>query len=480
MKKLIIPAFLILGVIGGLLLSQEGLIESSGPELVQVAKADLLEEFQGAYGDEVEATGVTHEVNVVAAVSTIELIPGEETMTWSYNGVTPAEEIRIKLGDELKINLENQLEQATTIHFHGIRVPNEMDGVPTVTQDFVEPGETFTYQFIPKDPGTYWYHPHFESAEQIERGLYGVIVVEDDTSDLYTQDKVWVIDDWLLQNDYQISPYFVTGHDLMHDGRWGNLVTVNSSIDESLSVQPGERIRLRLVNPSNGRIYKLDLGELEATAIAVDGMYVGEVFDAQGFELAPGNRIDLDITIPVDTEGEEFMVYDKFTRTTIPLASIVVEGEAIEAPTFDFPTNPNVPSWEAAGNDVDIVYELDSQRASGSGGMMGGMMNLEWAINGRVYSDIIPDEIESGEFVKIQFKNESSRYHPMHIHGQFFKVISRDGEPVDEPFFRDTVLVHPDEVVEVGMVPLDSGKWMNHCHILEHAEAGMMTIIEVN
>ena len=475
MKKLIIPVFLIVGVIGGWLLNQEPLFENSGLDLVQVTKADLLEEFQGAYGDDVEVTGVTHEVNLVAAESAMELIPGGETMTWSYNGITPAEEIRIKLGDELKINLENQLEQATTIHFHGIRVPNEMDGVPTVTQDFIEPGETFTYQFTPKDPGTYWYHPHFESAEQIERGLYGVIVVEDETSDLYTQDEVWVIDDWLLQNDYQISPYFVTGHDLMHDGRWGNIVTVNSSVDETLIAQPGERIRLRLVNPSNGRIYKLDFGELDAMAIAVDGMYVGEVFNAQGFELAPGNRIDLDITIPTDTTEKEFIVYDGFTRSTIQLARILVEGEVVETPVFDFPINPNVPSWEATGNEADIVYKLDSQRASGSGGMM----NLEWAINGKVYSDITPDEIENGEFVKIQFKNESSRLHPMHIHGQFFKVISRDGAPVDEPYFRDTVLVHPNETVEVGMVPLDSGSWMNHCHILEHAESGMMTIIEV-
>jgi len=478
MKKIIIASFLVIGVIAGLLLSQDPLLKNSGSEFVQVAKADLLEEFHGAYGDGVQATGVTHEINLIAAESAEELIPGIETITWSYNGGTPAEEIRIKLGDELKINLENQLEQATSIHFHGIRVPNEMDGVPGVTQDLVEPGETFTYQFTPKDPGTYWYHPHFEAAEQIERGLYGVIIVEDDSSSFYTQDKVWVIDDWLLQNDYQISPYFVTGHDLMHDGRWGNLITVNGSIDEVLIVQPGERIRLRLVNTSNGRVYQLNFGELEAVAIAVDGMNVGEVFDAEGFELAPGNRIDLDITIPQESDGKKYLIQDKFTRTTIPLASIQVEGEAVETPIFDYPINIQMPEWNAAGNDVDIVYELDSQRASRSEGMHG-MMSLEWVINDKLYSEAIPDEIQSGEFVKIQFKNESSRLHPMHIHGQFFKVISRDGEPVDEAFFRDTVLVHPNETVEVGMVPLDSGSWMNHCHILEHAESGMMTVIEV-
>lgn len=478
MKKLLIPIFLIVGISLGLLMGADPQMFEVQETYAAVSKTDLLNEFQGAYDEEVEETGVLHEINLVAAESEVELIPGEKTMTWSYNGVTPAEEIRIKLGDEIKINFENQLEQATSIHFHGIRVPNEMDGVPTVTQDFIEPGETFVYQFVPKDAGTYWYHPHFESAEQIEMGLYGVIVVEDETSELYSQDEVWLIDDWLLQSDYQIYPNFVTGHDLMHDGRWGNLVTVNSSIEETLIAKPGERIRLRLVNTSNGRIYELNFGELEATAIAVDGLLVGEVFDAEGFELAPGNRIDLDITIPADAGGEEFIVYDKFTRSTIPLATILVEGEAIETPVFDFPTNPNVPGWEATGNEPDLVYELDSQRTSGSGGMHG-MMNLEWVINDRAFSDIIPDELESGEFVKIQFKNESSRLHPMHIHGQFFKVISRDGKPVDEPYFRDTVLAHPNEIVEVGMVPLDSGSWMNHCHILEHAEAGMMTIIEV-
>ena len=429
------------------------------------------EEFRGAYPVDSAPNGNSVEVDLVAQESSIELIPNYQTSTWSYNGITPAPEIRLKLGDTLKINLNNKLNEATTIHFHGIRVPNEMDGVPDLTQNAVEPGGNFSYQFTPKDPGTYWFHPHFESAEQMERGLYGVIVVEDQYSELYSQDQVWVIDDWLIQENAQIYPNFVTAHDLMHDGRWGNVITVNSNLQEQLLVQPGERIRLRLVNTSNARIYKLNFGTLNPLAIAVDGMYVKDPFDPNHFELAPGNRLDLDITIPADSLGETFTIYDSFSRNDIDLAQIVVNGNAVQTPDFLPPTNPNIPNWDSVDYPADITYELDAQ---------GGMMHIKWGINGEVFPNISPKKIKKGDFKKIKFKNNSSRLHPMHIHGQFFKVLSRNGIASNENYFRDTVLVHPRETVEVGMVATDDGAWANHCHILEHAEGGMMTTININ
>lgn len=437
-----------------------------------VTKATFAEEFMGAYSETVVPSGASKDIEIVASEGTVQLIKGDATEVWHYNGTVPGPEIRIQKRDALHITFVNNLPQASTLHFHGIRVPNAMDGVPDVTQQSVQPGDSFVYTFTPKDAGTFWFHPHKNSSEQLERGLYGTIIVEDEYTEQYSQDVVWVIDDWLLEETNQIYPHFVTRHDLAHDGRWGNVLTANGSVEEMLLVRPGERIRLRLVNASNGRVYALHFGDLSAHAIAVDGMYVKEIFDANGFVLAPGNRIDVDITIPKDAHGRSFAVQDRFTQHTITLGTITVEGSLVETPQFSHPTNSKVPEWSGAFDEsVDEEYILDA-RLSATG-------DIEWTISGDVFAEHTHIPLRYKEFNKIRFTNKSPRLHPMHLHGQFFKVISRNSKPVDEPYFRDTVLIGPKEVVDIGLVPLDKGVWMNHCHIAEHADAGMMASIVV-
>ena len=439
---------------------------------VGMLKGALAEEFSGAYLETVVESGHTEYVEIVADEGSIEIFEGHTTAVWSYNGSVPGPEIRIQKGDTLSITFTNHLPQESTLHFHGIRVPNRADGVPGITQEAVPPGASFVYEFTPKDAGTFWFHPHKNTSEQLERGLYGTIIVEDAYAEQYSQDVVWVIDDWLLEENYQITPHFVTPHDLTHDGRWGNVVTVNGSLEEVLTGQPGERIRLRLLNASNGRVYALHFKGLPAHVIAVDGMYVKEVFSAQGFVLAPGNRVDVDLTIPNDAQGRSFSLYDHFTQQGSVLGDIVVAGEAVETSQFPFPTNPALPEWsDAFGGVVDEEYLLDA-RFSASG-------DIEWTINGEVFGEHSPVELRQGEFTLLRFTNASFRLHPMHLHGQFFKVIARNGQPVYEPYFRDTVLLGPEEVVDIGMVPLDRGVWVQHCHIVEHADAGMMSSIIV-
>ncbi len=440
---------------------------------------NLVSEFSGAYLKDIAPNGNIVEFNMTAEESEVEIFDGVKTKVWAYNGTVPGPQLRIKLGDTLKINFTNKLPQETTVHFHGVRVPNAMDGVPGVTQDPIKPGEKFVYEFTPKDAGTFWFHPHVRTSEQVERGLFGTLVVEDDTAKQYLQDVVWVIDDWKMSEDRQVVDKFNTVMELRHDGRWGNIMTVNGKLDEVLNTRPGERIRLRLVNTSNARVYKLNFGELSPKVIAVDGMYVKKVFDAKGFELAPGNRIDLDISIPKDNNKKEYIVYDNFTRNSIKLAKIKVSGSVVKMPNFDFPTNKKVPDWQRAFlKKIDKEYVLDARRKKGGSGV-GMMTEPEWTINGKAYPEYDPFTLKYGEFNKIRFKNNSSRLHPMHLHGQFFKVISRNGAPSNEQYFRDTVLVKPKEVVDIALVPLDKGTWVNHCHILEHAAAGMITAVTV-
>ena len=439
---------------------------------VESLRRRLEGEFTGYSSDPDLPAGQVRHFDLVAGETEVELIDGQTTRVWAYNDQVPGPELRVELGDTVRVHFRNDMAIDTTIHWHGVRVPNAMDGVPGVTQDPIAPGESFDYEFTPADAGTFWFHPHVRTSEEIERGLYGVLIVEDPEDSAYTQDVVWVIDDWLLLEDGQIYPEFNTMRDLMHDGRWGNVVTVNSDAGLSLEAKAGERIRLRLINPSNARVYMPDFSGLEAQVIAYDGIPVETPFPPQGLELAPGNRMDLDITFPPDMAGTTFDVMDRFTRQPFRLAQIVVADEVVETPDVEPVVNDRFPRWEGAeAVPVDHVMALNATRD--------GMMSIKWTINGKAYPDSTPLHLDHGRFAKIRVVNESGRLHPMHLHGQFFRVLSRDGEQVSEPFWRDTVLVYPREVVEVGLVPVDIGKWATHCHILEHAEAGMMTLTEV-
>ncbi len=349
-----------------------------------------------------------------------------------------------------------------------------MDGVPGVTQPPIQPGDSFVYEFAPKDAGTFWFHPHVRGSEQVERGLFGVLIVEDVPALAYSQDVVWVLDDWRLTKDgTAVDPRFNTGRDLMHDGRWGQMITVNGKLNHELIVKPGERIRLRMVNTSNARVYAPNFDGLDAKVIAVDGMYAEKPLSPAGFVLAPGNRLDLDIQFSAKQEGQLFPIFDQFSRRrTYQLASIRVDSGSVETPNFPSPAHAKIPGWKTAlSTEVHTEFVLNAQR--------GGKLGIQWQINGKPYSDYKPTSLTAGKWHRLRFTNSSGRLHPMHIHGQFFKVLSRNGEPANEPYFRDTVLLRPREVVDVGLVPLDPGEWMMHCHILEHAEAGMMTVLSV-
>lgn len=446
-------------------------------------KQSLRKEFADAYEKSSLSNGKVVTFDMIAEPSTVELFTQDDvefelddytTRVWTYNGTVPGPEFRIKLGDTLRLNFTNNLPQETTVHFHGVRVPNAMDGVPGITQEPIQPGDSFIYEFTPKDAGTFWFHPHVRTSEQMERGLYGTLIVEDEMDDQYSQDVTWVLDDWRIGQDLQVDPNFNTMHDLMHDGRWGNVVTVNGKLNEKLFVSPGERIRLRLVNTSNGRVYSPVFARLKPMVIAVDGMYVKTPFLLDRFELAPGNRLDLDITIP--NSKDAFMVSDYFGRNVIPLGEIVSVGTTVVTPDFEYPHNDKVPEWnDVAILPIDKEYRLNARRKSGHG-MMGG---IEWTINNKAFPEYDPFTFAYDEINIFKFTNESARLHPMHLHGQFFKVVSRNGEIANEEYFRDTVLVESKETVVLVTVPLDKGSWVNHCHILEHAEAGMLTVVEV-
>jgi FtsP/CotA-like multicopper oxidase with cupredoxin domain len=479
-RQTILIALVFVVVIAGLLATAAVFLRD-GTEDVAAAATDP-SDFVASYAGAPLPSGITHELELTVAATTTELGRGQQTNVWSFNGRVPGPAIKVALGDMVRITVRNELSDATSVHWHGIRVPNDMDGVPGVNQDPILPGESFTYEFTPPDAGTYWYHSHQRGNEQLERGLYGSFVVQDPKPKPYSQDIVWMIDDWLLDESGQLDPDFDSSDDIHHNGRWGTDITVNGQAAPTLAARPGERIRLRLINASNARIYQLRLGDLDASAIAMDGLGVQKPLLAEGLELAPGNRVDLDITIPVDASGN-YIIGDRFTGIDpLPLGTITVAGEPVEGLDFDPPT-VEIPDWSAAFDwDPTTTFNLaivgeELTEATGLAGDAEG--TFRWTINGKSWPEPTVHTATQNQVEKLRFVNDSGAFHPMHLHGQFFQVVARNGEPVREGHYRDTVLLSAGDVVDIVVVPADAGVWALHCHIQLHAEYGMLALYEV-
>lgn len=418
-----------------------------------------------------------------------------ETELWAYNGAVPGPEIRVRQGDRLKITVENGLAEDTTVHCHGIRLPNAMDGVPHLTQHPIPPGQSFVYEFDVPDAGTYWYHPHVRSAEQVGRGLSGPLIVEDREPINVDRDVVWMLSDWRLLRDGQISDDFRNMHDMSHNGRIGNTVTVNGKVPNVFEVRAGERIRLRLINSANARVFGLKFAGHNPRVIALDGHAVDphEPVDQRAV-LGPGMRMDLVVDM-TGKPGERYSVVDDHYRGLgYRLLDLVYGPEALREKPLDSPIalaantmpEPDVPS--AVRHDVTFNGGMMGQmmmreRGIGGGNMMEMMHSGKiWFINGVAAMGHMMEPLltlERGKSYVLAMSNETAWWHPMHLHGHAFRVIGRNGVQTRYREWQDTVLMAPREKVEVAFVADNPGDWMFHCHILEHQESGMMGVIRV-
>jgi FtsP/CotA-like multicopper oxidase with cupredoxin domain len=435
------------------------------------------------------------EYDLVAGTGRAPLIGGSypETAVWSYNGTVPGPEIRVRQGERLRITVGNRLAEKTTVHWHGLRVPNAMDGVPHLTQRPIGAGESFVYEFDVPDAGTYWYHPHQRSFEQVGRGLFGPLIVEEREPIQVDRDVTWVLDDWRLLPDAQISDDFGNFMDASHNGRVGNTVTVNGRILESFAVRAAERLRLRLINAANARIFALEFLGHRPAVIALDGQPVAPHEPAGGrVILGPAMRADLvfDMT---GRPGERFSVVDPFYRgLEYRLLDLVYEdAPPLREHPLDAPmrlaanTMPEPDLATAERHEIAFSGGMmgDGMMGGMMEGMMGGMQHSGiWAINGvSATGDIMEPflTLHRGRPYVLAMHNHTAWHHPMHLHGHAFRVIARDGRPTRYQEWQDTVLMAPHESVEIAFVADNRGDWMFHCHILEHQAAGMMGVIRV-
>ncbi len=427
---------------------------------------------------------------LTAAPGRVSLVgpPYPDTGVWSYNASVPGPEIRVRQGERLRIQVENQLTQATTVHWHGVRVPNAMDGVPFLTQNPIAPGEKFVYEFDVPDAGTYWYHPHHHSSEQVGRGLSGALIVEEIEPLVVDRDIVWVLGDWRLARNASIVNDFGNRMEVTMAGRIGNTVTINGRVPETISVRSGERLRLRLINAAPARIFALEFKDHRPLVVALDGQPIEPHEPPKGrVVLGPAMRADLVLDM-IGQPGAAGPVVDRFDRDlNYELVKFAYSDEPpVRAAPLDPPSRMRANTMPEPNLDKAEKHAVTLEGGMMSGrGMMMGMMGghgMGWSINGISASghDMSPMiALARGSSCILAIRNETAWYHPIHLHGHSFRVITRNGQPTRDREWLDTVLIPPRQTAEIAFVADNPGDWMFHCHILDHQDSGMMAVIRV-
>lgn len=413
----------------------------------------------------------------------------EASDLWTYNGSAPGPEIRIKKGARVRVKFINNLEEPTSVHWHGIRIENAMDGVSGLTQEPVLPGESFVYDFVAPDAGSYWYHAHNKSWNQVARGLYGPLII-DETEPLFDieHDLTLMIDDWRLSGEGALDLDSLGSlMDWSHGGRLGNWLTINGEAFPTKTLNRNENYRLRLINAANARVFELDPNRFNAEVLGYDGQALAEplVLNYEPLLLGPAQRVDLMITPESDFTIEELSGDNPY-----PMLAFEVKGTAPKQPASiqlvrnDLP-EPDVKNAQkftldmtggAMGGGEDIIYQ--GKKLEGDAFRTTGQV---WAFNGVANLDTEPFfDIEIGETVIIEIINNTGWLHAMHVHGHHFKILSRSGADIDEgDMWRDTFMIGPQQTTQIAFVADNKGKWLLHCHMLEHSAAGMNTWFNV-
>ena len=457
-------------------------------------------------------------VTELRAVPTVaQLVPPQygRTDVWAYaegsgTGSIPGPTIRVKAGERVRRRFRNGLPQTSAVHWHGIRLRNAMDGAAGLTQEPVEPGETFEYDFVAPDAGTYWYHSHNRSWEQMARGLSGPLIVEDTEPWLglegaATRELTLLLDDWFLRADAKLDEEsFGALHEWAHAGRIGNTFTVNGRMDPELPVGAGERLRLRLINAANARIMPLRLPGHRAMLIALDGHPVAPRAVEDGIVLAPAQRADLVIDCTGAPGDRAALLLDIGRDQWIETASLRYSNESALRPQGS-EVRP-LPSWRTDRRPPLDLANAQAETLRMEGGAMGNLTSATldgvpatfdelvaarrvWAFNGVAggaadgnggYGLAEPAfRAERGRTVHLTIRNETGFPHGIHLHGHHFTILSVNGAPQRHRDVRDTVLLDRSEVVEIAFVADNPGQWLMHCHMLEHQAAGMLSWFEV-
>jgi FtsP/CotA-like multicopper oxidase with cupredoxin domain len=418
------------------------------------------------------------EIDLTAKLADVQ-IDGKVVHAWTYDGGLPGPLIKTKVGDRLIVHFRNELDEPTTVHWHGVRVPIEMDGVPEISQPEVKKGESFTYDFVVRDAGLYWYHPHVMSAAQVGYGLFGALLVEDPQDGVGVEDQVTlVLSDIGFDAKGVLEPADSGGSAGMVFGREGDYVLVNGRRRPTLRARPGAPQRWRIVNAAKSRFFYLDLDGQQFTVIGADGGLQERAVTSDIVLVTPGERVDVIVT-PKGKAGTPLtlraMLYNRgYGSVEYRAVEEVLTVEFTkEAPVVAKPvtvTRAIAPASIEGATPVDIVLTLPPMKNNKS----------EFQVNGVPFWKAKPYAAKLGEKQLWIVKNDSDWDHPFHLHGFFFQVIDDTGKPVSPAAWKDTVNVPMKTTVRL-LVDFDErpGEWMFHCHILDHADGGLMGTVLV-
>jgi FtsP/CotA-like multicopper oxidase with cupredoxin domain len=456
-------------------------------------------------------------------------IRGKSRVMYGFNGQYPGPLIRVPQNATIIVRFVNRLDQPSAVHWHGVRLENASDGAPGVTQEAVPPGGSFVYRVHFRDAGIYWYHPHVREDVQQALGLYGNMMVDSPDPAYYSSvnDEQFLMLEDLLENERGVFPFGKEAADFAIMGRFGNVFLVNGEPDYRLTARRGDVVRLFLTNVSNARMYNLDFGgnpiklvaadvgkyereeRVETVLIAPAQRYIVEVKLDKPGSYAITNRVQAlsnfrgEFVPMVDTLGTIAVLDQPTTHdfgaqfaTLRTNASVVADIDAYRK-YFDKPPDKQLfltvnmqglPVPVTAFMSVDTMYFPPAEWADG-------MPDMNWLATTKEVHWIMRDpttkaenmdidwRFKAGDVVKIRITNDGQSMHPMshpiHFHGQRFLVLAVNGVPQTNLVWRDVAIVPVGTAVDVLLDASNPGKWMAHCHIAEHLEAGMHMVFTV-
>jgi FtsP/CotA-like multicopper oxidase with cupredoxin domain len=446
---------------------------------------------------------VTHDIAFLARERPTRILgaDGPTVPLWSY-AETPFPILRARVGDRIRATLENGLAEHTSIHWHGIRLPNAMDGVQHVTQSPVGPGERFTYDFTVPDTGSFFFHPHCNESGQVGHGLAGLLIVEGDERRRPDAELVLAVKDWRLDEAGRFLP-FVTAAGASRAGSFGTVRSVNGKRRESFEAPAGALVRVRLYNLDATRV--LDVGATggPAAVIAADGTRIDPVpLDRTGREtwrLGPGMRADILLRMPAAGRTVELVDYRGAELWTIATLTAVKSGTPPRRfdPDILLPARYPAPDLGKAER-LPFVFQAASASIAAfeaefpPGDPLAAMLLDSLCVGGEAYWSInksswptgdhraLPPplaELVTGKSYVFELTNATPHPHPVHLHGHIFRVVASSS--AEQPLVAgDTVLLGPRDRTEIAFVAAP-GAWMLHCHVLEHLETGMMGWLRV-
>lgn len=400
---------------------------------------------------------------------------GKTVKAWGFNEQLPGPTLKANIGDTMVIRVKNNLAEPTIVHWHGLRIPATMDGTGAV-QDPIQPGETYEYRFELPDAGTFWYHSHANETVQVERGMYGALIVEDPNDPVTDGERIFMIDDMKLnsRNEFTEPSWYIPRIVERHDGRQGNTLLINGKEKPTINLHAGQMERWRFINSSSARYFYLYMGERSFQIIGTDGGLLEQPKNVNKVLITPGERVD--IVVGPFSEGENFLIeslaYNRMTflKAKREVFATVQVGERRPSKAFipDVIRKIEPLAPQNAAITRKIKFSVGPSLKNG----MNFLVNDDMHVN--------DEPVMVGSLQVWEISNTSLMDHPFHLHGEFFQVIEENGKAPEYRAWKDTYNLTPRSKIKIAWMPDNRpGMWMYHCHILEHHEAGMMANFEV-